>query len=299
MATFNLAPVCERAIKMKTEFEKIQTDPGSSFRLLHQRLLAEDYTWSYHYHPEYELVWIKEGTGRRHVGNHLGHYENGDLVLVGKNLPHSGFGYGAIGLHEEVVIQFTEDFQGSGFLQIPEMKQVQLLLLRSMQGMHFTGNTRQQAGKRLFKLHRLPPFERLQELLSILQFLSRSDEYHLLNAANTQYDFGSKDQERLKRVYEYVEGHYKEPLNMKAVAAIATLTVPSFCHYFKKNMRLTFTDFVNEYRINQSCRLLLEGNSISDACFNSGFNNVSYFSKLFKQLKGKSPGQYQRLVARV
>lgn len=284
---------------MRTEFETVRADKGSSFRLLHQVLQAEDYTWSYHYHPEYELVYVATGSGRRHVGNHLSYYDDGDLVLIGKNLPHSGFGYGVSGLHEEVVIQFAEDFLGNNFLNIPEMAAVHELLQRAMRGIYFNGATKKTAAQKLRRLLRLSHFEKLLALLDLLQMLAVSRDYHLLNAAGQSYDFKQKDEARLKKVYDYVAAHYQQPVNIKEVSQLVSLTVPSFCNYFKKNMHLTFTDFVNEYRINHSCKLLMDGHSIADACFNSGFNNVSYFSKLFKTIKGKSPGQFKKLACRL
>ncbi len=283
---------------MRTEFETIRADEGSSFRLLHQVLQAEDYSWSYHYHPEYELVYVVDGHGRRHVGNHLSYYEDGDLVFMGKNLPHSGFGYGAVGSHEEVVIQFTENFLGEQLLQTPEFEAVHSLFQRSMQGIHFSQSVRRTIGKKLRCLQQLSPFARLIELLQILQTLALSLEYELLNAADESYDFNQKDEARLKKVYDYVTEHYRKPVNVHEVAQLVSLTVPSFCNYFKKNMRLTFTDFVNEYRINQASKRLLEGSSIADACYDSGFNNISYFTRRFRDIKGKSPGQYRRLAHR-
>ena len=284
---------------MRTEFETIRADAGSSFRLLHHILQAEDYAWSYHYHPEYELVYVEKGNGRRHVGNHLSYYEDGDLVLIGKNLPHSGFGYGAVGKHEEIVIQFAEDFLGEHFLKTPELAAVHTLFQRSMQGIYFSGAVKKLAGKKLHRLSKLPPFERLIELLSILQLLAMTNECGALNAAGQSYDFNQKDEARLKKVYHYVTERYQEPVNIKEVAQLVSLTVPSFCNYFKKNMRLTFTDFVNEYRINHACKLLMDGKTISDACFECGFNNISYFTKRFKAIKGKSPGQYKKLAYRL
>ena len=283
---------------MRTEFETVRADEGSSFRLLHQVLQAEDYSWSYHYHPEYELVYVVGGHGRRHVGNHLSYYENGDLVFMGKNLPHSGFGYGAVGSHEEVVIQFTEDFLGERLLQTPEFIAIQALFFRSMQGIHFSQSVQQSIGKKLRRLRQLDPFNRLMELLQVLQTLASTQEYQLLNAAGQSYDFNQKDEVRLKKIYDYVTEHYQKPVNIREVANLVSLTVPSFCNYFKKNMRLTFTDFVNEYRINQASKLLLEGSSIADACYACGFNNISYFTRRFRDIKGKSPGQYRRLSHR-
>ncbi|WP_435355210.1 AraC family transcriptional regulator [Emticicia sp. SJ17W-69] len=283
---------------MKTAFEQIQNDEGSSFRLLNQKVNANDFPWSYHYHPEYELVLVFDGRGRRHVGNHLSYYDNGDLVLIGSNLPHAGFGYDSIGEHEEIVIQFKDDFLGANFFDKPEMLAIKKLFERSQQGIVFQGATRQLITNRIKKLLNLSHFERLLELLMIFQILANSEEYALLNNQDTRYDFNQKDQVRLKRIYEYVEKNYQIPIDIKAAADIANLTVPSFCNYFKKTVNQTFTDFMNEYRINQACKLLATEKSITDICFECGFANASYFSKVFKAIKGKTPLQFKNLVMR-
>jgi AraC-like DNA-binding protein/quercetin dioxygenase-like cupin family protein len=279
---------------MKTEFEIIQPDAGSSFRVLHHQVSADTFKWHYHYHPEYEIVCVFEGSGRRHVGNHLSNYDDGDLVLIGSNLPHGGFGYGSVGMHEEIVVQFTEDFLGENFLTKPEMEHIKRLFERSKQGLHFHGKTKMELSERFRKLPKLSLFERLIELLNILQNLANSTELLALNPANVRYNFSQKDQERLDKVYKYVEQYYFQEIDIQRVAEICNLTVPAFCNYFKKNLNQTFTDFTNEYRINQACKMLLEGHEIVDICFGCGFNNVSYFGRVFKQIKGTNPSQFRR-----
>ena len=284
---------------MKTEFEIIQSDFGSSFRLLHHQVTADAFKWHYHYHPEYEIVCVFEGSGRRHVGNHLSNYEGGDLVLIGSNLPHGGFGYGAVGTHEEVVIQFTEDFLGEGFLSRPEMDNIRKLFNLSRQGVSFEKKVKEKLAEKFKNLLKIQPFERMIALLNILQFLANSTEYELLNGTDIRYNFSLKDQERLRKVYVFVEDNFTKDIDIQEVANICNLTVPAFCNYFKKNLNQTFTDFVNEYRINQACIMLLEGQGIVDICFRCGFNNISYFGRVFKQIKGTNPSEFRRKFGRV
>lgn len=277
---------------MKTGYERIQADEGSSFRLLYQKVKAEDFAWDYHYHPEIEIVCVYGGNGRRHVGNHLSYYQEGDLVLIGSNVPHGGFGFGAIGEHEEVVIQFMPDFLGEGFLHKPEMKNIKKLLERGLQGIKFEGATKQIVSEELRKINEVPPFQRMVYLLNLLEFLANSKEFELLNKRETRYDFGMRDQLRLRKIYQFVEENFTTEIEIQKVAELANLTVPAFCNYFKKNLNQTFTDFVNEYRVNYACKLLNEGRTVADACFESGFNNVSYFGRVFKKLKQVQPSQF-------
>lgn len=276
---------------MKVVYENIQPDEGSSFKIIHSKSEGDKFFW--HYHPEYEIVYVHKGSGRRHVGNHLGNYEDGELVFIGPNLPHSGFGYGVVGEHEEIVVQLQEHFLGEGFLQSPEMKDIKRLFERSHQGLTFYGKTKQKVAKKLLKLPNLSQFDRMIEVLQIFQILANTQEFTPLNADGTKFEFNHKDEERINRVYRFVEENFMKPINIQEVAEIANLTVPSFCRYFKKMTHLTFTDFVNEFRVNQACKLLNESKPIIDVCYESGFNNVSHFNKTFKAITGKNPRAYR------
>jgi AraC-like DNA-binding protein len=276
---------------MKVEYEKISPDTGSSFRLIHWKSENDRYFW--HYHPEYEIVFVRKGSGKLHIGEHLKNYEEGELVFIGPDLPHTGFGYGVIGEHEEIVVQLRKDFLGEEFMQKPELQHIRKLFERAKQGLSFHGKSRKIVAAKLQKMLTFSHFERLVELLNIFDILATTTEFTVLNAADKRFDFNHKDEDRINKVYEYVEQNYQKNIDIQAVADLANLTVPSFCRYFKKISHITYTDFVNEYRINQACRLLFENKPIADICFEVGFNNISHFNKTFKQLKGVSPREYK------
>ncbi len=276
---------------MKVEYEKISPDTGSSFRLIHWKSENDRFFW--HYHPEYEIVFVRKGSGKLHIGEHLKNYEEGELVFIGPDLPHTGFGYGVIGQHEEIVVQLRKDFLGEDFMQKPEMQHIRELFERAKRGLSFQGKARNVVANKLQKMLTLSHFERLVELLSIFHTLAMATEFSVLNAADKRFDFNHKDEDRINRVYEYVEKNYQQSIDIQVVADLTSLTVPSFCRYFKKITHITYTDFVNEYRINQACRLLFENKPIADICFEVGFNNISHFNKTFKHLKGKSPKVYK------
>ena len=94
---------------MRVSFETILPDKNSSFRTLHIKVPVKDLRWEYHYHPEIELVCVVSGNGNRHVGYHKSNFTDGDLVLIGSNVPHSGFGINSVDPHEEIVLQFRQD----------------------------------------------------------------------------------------------------------------------------------------------------------------------------------------------
>jgi AraC-like DNA-binding protein/mannose-6-phosphate isomerase-like protein (cupin superfamily) len=279
---------------MKTEFEKITPDLGSSFTLLHINIPVASAPWHYHYHPEIELVNVVRGSGKRHVGNHISYFDSGDLVLIGSNLPHAGFGNGAVGEHEEIVIQFKPEFIENSVQNWPEFSDLNNLILRANQGIHFFGKTEIEVKKILNNMLYSKPFERLILLFEVFQILSKSNEFELLNVNGIRYNFHKKDELRLKYILDFVEQNYQKSIEFKQIADLANMTIPAFSAYFKKTMSITFTDFLNEFRINQACNALLAGKSVTDASFESGFNNVTYFIKVFKAIKGDSPLVYQK-----
>ena len=279
---------------MKIDLELILPDEGSSFRLLHTKTTAEKFPWQYHYHPEYEIVCVPHGDGTRHVGNHFSSYENGDLVFMGPNLPHSGFGLNAHGVHEEIVVQIREDVFNESILTRPEMNDISLLLEKAKYGLRFYGLTKEKVTRKLKKLIKLSAFEKYIEFLSALYDMATSNEYELLNPDIDLSSLLKKNNARLQNIFTYVEKHFNEEVDIKKVAAIANLSVPSFCNYFKKLMNCTFTEFINQYRIQRACALIGNEKSITEICYDCGFNNVAYFNKVFKTIMKKTPTEYKR-----
>ena len=156
---------------MKATLEKIVPGFGSSFT--YRRFTDRNYCGKpyWHVHPEYEIVYISNGQGKRHIGDHISYYEQGDLIFLGPDIPHFGFTEKLLDNHCEVVVQMVPDFLGSGFFDRPEMRAIQQLFERSRQGISFYGDIKSRVGPRLDKMHQLNNFEQLIELLQILQDL--------------------------------------------------------------------------------------------------------------------------------
>ncbi|MES2796080.1 MAG: AraC family transcriptional regulator [Bacteroidota bacterium] len=279
---------------MKTEFEKITPDLGSSFTVLHVNIPVNSVPWHYHYHPEIELVNVIKGSGKRHVGNHLSYFDSGDLVLIGSNLPHAGFGNGAVGKHEEIVLQFKYDFIQNSAQNWPEITDFRSLFSKANQGIHFYGETEKAVKLLMKKMLNSEPFDRLLLFFKVFKLLAQSTEYELLNAVGIKYNFQKKDEIRIKKIIDYVEENFQKNIEFSEIADLANMTIPAFSAYFKKTMSVNFTDFLNEFRVNQACNALLAGKSVADTSFETGFNNVTYFIKVFKAIKGDSPLVYQK-----
>ena len=277
---------------MRIQRESIKPDANSSFRHLRNPRLNDLYLW--HYHPEYELVYITNADGPRHVGRHASTYRGSDLVLIGSDIPHLNFDYGVKTVCEKVVLQIQQAFSNKVFSDIPELNHIYQLLERSQCAIAFYGATKDSIGKRLLNFHNIEPFDQFVELLLIFQLLARSDEYELLHDKPYINTSGQKDRSRMNQIYNFVDEQYSQEISLDTIAAICGLTKPAFCRYFKKETGNTFITFLNQYRISQAKRMMLSGASISEACYRSGFDNLSYFNRVFNKVSGEGPRCFMR-----
>lgn len=283
---------------VKPQLEKIEPVFGSSFTVRKfQKSNPNDEPY-WHFHPELEIVYIHDGSGKRHIGNHISYYKQGDLIMIGPNLPHFGFTDRLAKSQNEIVIQMRADFLGSDFLEKPEMSNIKRLFERSKSGLRFHGNTKQEVGERMNDLVYMNAFERLTSFLTLLNTLAVSTECTNLNAGYVGLDIQPQDNERIRMIYRYVREHFQEEISIETVAQLIAMTEPAFCRYFKKVTKKTFITFLNEFRVVHACKLLSEEHmSVSEVCYAAGFNNFSHFSKNFKKVTGKTPTEYRRELA--
>ncbi len=249
----------------------------------------------WHYHPEIEIVYVNEGSGKRQIGSHVSYYNDGDLICIGSNLPHCGFTDSFSNKRKETLIQFLPDFLGGEFYSVPEMKPIAQLLERAKTGLVFYGETKKEVGVLIEKMYKKSPFERLLDILVILKKLQGSKEYEILNADGFAIKTEAQDNQRINRTLNYVQEHFKSHISIEDISDHVNMTSPAFCRNFKKVTGKTFTQFVNEYRLVHATKLLTEGQeSVQAICFECGFNNFSHFNKLFKSHTGKTPTEYRK-----
>ncbi len=280
--------------------ERVSPGFGSSFTVKHyDQPSKRNKPPFWHVHPEIEMVYIKGGAGKRHIGNHISYYHSGDLVLIGSMLPHFGFTDRLTRNKTETVVQFNDGL-GNGMFELEEMKAIRQLLERAKSGIAFHGEAKERIGERLEGLVQLDNFARVIELLNILQEMAKSSESTLLNAAGFTFEVEQGDNDRINKVYSFVQNNYTRAIPLQEIADIANMTVPSFCRYFKKIAGKNFTRFVNEIRIVQACKLLSEQElSVTNVAFDTGFNNFSHFNRLFKEITGERPSDYRKQFKKV
>jgi len=257
-------------------------------------------TTPWHYHPELELIYFIEGKTTGVIGEGFVEFNEGDLVLLGTNFPH------VLQEHTQfkrdnpdcdpfgLIIQFTEGFLGEQFFNIPELLPVRQLFDKAKRGIIFNKETVNKVAPVLTAMYEKDDTRKLIYLLDVLTTLSEQKQYDYLTPKDYSYEH-TFDEERMLSINEYVYNHFKDPISITDMARVSNMTETSFCRYFKKRTLKTFVQFLNEVRISYASRLLNNDSySITDACFESGFNSLSYFNRQFKAVMKMSPIQYKK-----
>lgn len=283
---------------MKALLEKLAPSDESSFKLYSFSYAYYPTPW--HYHPDVELVLVTKSRGKRIIGNHIADFTDGDLVLIGPNLPHT-YRNGAeyyepdSGLKaESIVVHFLPDFLGAGFWNSPEMASVRALVHRSAVGLAVTGPTRNSVARQLPVLFEKHGMHRLISFLSILTQLAESADLVPLSTQPIEGTNPAED-EKLNRMMAYISQHFQRQITLPELADEVSMSVPSVCRFFKKRTRKTPIEFINELKVSHACQLLMQpGLTISEIAFDSGFNNLSNFNRQFRLVKGVNPQEFRR-----
>ncbi len=284
---------------MKAIEINLMKDTNQSFIFYHEKNPFS----RWHYHPEFELVLIHKGSGKRMVGDHIDHFEDGDLVFLGSNLPHewlcdekyfdkeNGF------QGEGIVIQFLEDFLGDKFFSIPENLKLRKVLDDSTQGCYIMGETKERISLIMLKMITLSPDDRLYSLFEIFKIISKTHEYQLLASPNFTSTFQAEKSNTMKKVIEYIMQNFQKKISMKDVLDLVNMSSTTFSVLFKKTYNMTFSEYLLKARIGYACSLLTDNNrSISQISFDAGFDNLSNFNRLFKKTKNLTPKEYRKMA---
>jgi len=277
---------------MKIQKEIIEFEKGKSFKLFSPSL-KDCFFW--HYHPEIELVYVEASNGIRHVGKNISDFKESDLLLIGSNVPHLNFDYKIQTECKQLVLQMRDNFLQDLIFPIPEFENIKQLLDRSYLGLSFSGETKKIVVEKLHRIKDEDSFESFIGLIEILQILAHSTEVKELNSEDTRIKWFLNDKIRMGTIYDYIHENYDKKTNVNEIAEMVSLSTPAFCRYFKKQTNMTFTDFVNNYRINQAKLLLLQNSCVTEVCFQVGFESLSYFNKLFKKYIGKTPSAFKKM----
>lgn len=279
---------------MKAILEDVKSNQGaSSFYAFRYQVPFFQFKW--HYHPEYELTYIVKGNGYRIVGNSYEYFNDGDLVLLGNHLPHTWSGKLNDDIKSDaVVIQFSKEFIAP-FLGLNESLLIKNMLDTSVRGIRFEPD--EELVSKIIALTETNGVDKILKLISVLDDLSKKQP--TLIASNSFHNVVSKKNEmRINKVCLYIQNNFYTKISLKEVADLIFLTESNFCKFFKKATGKTYSDYLNELRINEACRLLVQTEkSINQISFECGFESLSYFNRVFLSKKEMTPSKYRKSIA--
>lgn len=257
---------------------------------------------SFHTHPELELVFIVEGYGKRIIGNKVEPFESGDMVFIGSNVPHIWLSDPVFyeensTLESKVIVTY---FNPKIFLQtfdsIKEFDGIREMIRQSSKGIKIFGETRNVIAEKLMALSSKQGFEKVDGLLQVMNLISISPEkIFIVNNEPDHYDELYPD--RLIDVIKFLKQNLQEQISLRQVADIACMTAQSFCRFFKKRTKKSFSHFLSDLRIAHARELLIQTDKpIADISYLCGYNSSSHFCRVFKEHTGVSPFRYKSSI---
>ncbi len=284
---------------MKPHLLKIPKEEQHSFSVRYD--VVSHFYNKWHYHPELELVYIIEASGRQFIGDSIHHFKNDDLILVGSNLPHlwrcdeKFLEKGSKLKVEAIIVHFLPECFGRDFFKLPENKSLMQLFQKARMGVRIKNQSRDIVAALMRQLVQARNSERIILLLQILETISQSGQTKTICSEELTFQYSKTEAERLNTIYQYILNNFSHQLTLEQIAKVAHLTPNGFCRYFKSRIKKTFSKFLLEVRIGHACKLLAESEkTVADICYESGFNNFSNFNRHFKIIAGRTPLNHRK-----
>jgi len=294
------ARLAERLLGMRANREVIPEDPHHSVRWHEHDYPSPIARWNYH--PEYEIHLIRKGSGKFIVGDHIGTFEAGQVVLVGSGLPHdwvSDLEPGEVLQNRDAVIQFDRRWVDQTAALVPEMSEVRDLLDQASRGIEFFGASARAAAFSIEAMGESTGVVRLNHLMGLFATLSRApvNERKYLAEDWFRPQLDGQAEAVVDIVLEYVFSNHAGSVSMAEAASMVGMTEPTFSKYFKRATGQNFSDLVRKLRLAHARRLLERTDkAVSDICYEVGFTNLSNFNRRFLADNGESPRQFRRRV---
>ncbi len=277
------------------DLEVVDVHAGESFKVWAHGYPFRTVRW--HYHPEYEIHLVTATSGRMFVGDHIGAFEPGNLVLTGPNLPHNWLSDVPPGSSVDercLVLQFTAEFAHRCRDAFPELGFLPGLLEAAARGLQFSAATGAQAEPLLRALLSARGAARLAQFFALLDTLRATDERRLLASVGYQPSPATYMMQPLNHVLGHIAQNLSSELRESELAELSGFSPSAFSRAFQRQTGMTFVRYVNSMRINHACELLAAGKQrITDICYEVGFNNLSNFNRQFFALKGMTPRTYR------
>ncbi len=292
---------------MQAAQEHIRLPEGHSFRILRWtqsvreiecilgpgvavRMTGEGTHW--HYHQAMELTLFTAGFGTRFVGDHIGAFEAGDLVMLGEKLPHY---WHAAGPCSGFSLQWYFP-ESHPFWAFPETAPLAGLFRRADRGIRLSGRLALDVGRQMREMAGQSGVQQLSGLLSLLGRVARggAGELELLSVRSFALPAGSRHRQAIAEAVRHLVAHFREEVRLEDVLELTGMSRPTFARQFKEHSGRTFSEFLNGLRMQAACQELAEGNrSVMDTAMGCGFSQISFFNRLFRKKNGCSPLEYR------
>jgi AraC-like DNA-binding protein len=281
---------------MKAKELSILKSQDQSFTFYHE--LKPFSPW--HYHPEFELVLITKGKGKRMVGDSIESFEDGDLMLLGSNLPHEWLCteeyYADNSWHGEgIVIQFLKESFGEGFFMLNENKKLNRLLEISSRGCLFFGESKKEISKIMEEMLHKSIEDQLYDIFRIFRILNATEQYELLSSPAFISQFVAEENKTVRKVIDFTMQNFQRKIQVKEILDQVNMSNTAFTVMFRKTFRMSYSEYLQKVRIGYACNLLTDSQkSINTIAFDAGFENLSNFNRLFKKAKNLTPKEFRK-----
>ncbi len=279
-------------VQMKPEYEKILEKPDRSFTAKTVVRSSRPFlSQAWHFHPEIEICLTKKSSGRRFTGNQISDYQENDLVMFGSNLPH---GFTTDVFSSQVVIQLNADFLGKEFIDSPELKDIKGLFYQAQHGLEFNGPAKKKAVKIIEKLLISKGMNQLLYLMKLLNVLAQADDVKWICSEEYALDLNVGQLGRIGIVYKHIMDNFNRDVSIKEISDKLNISEAAFYKFIKKQTKKTYTQIINEFRINYAAKLLMGSDkTIAQISFECGYNHPSYFNRKFKEIMNKTPQAFR------
>lgn len=287
---------------MKIMHEQVSFPPRTMLKVKWDDFPHFTYPW--HFHSEFEIVYILKSSGKRFIADSIEPFSEGDITLMGSNLPHFWKNDDSIESNESkhvnaIVVQFHKDFFREEISSYPEFHRISELLKKASRGIHFQPPATEKLGRMLKRLLKMNGLERMLYFIKLMDTMARMENYRILASSAYQLEEHIELNSRLDKIMHFINTNYQRKITQKEIAARIGMSTVAFCRYFKGKTGKGFIFFVNEMRVGYACKLLIENHlNVTQICFECGFNNLSNFNRTFKRLTSFTPGEYRQQFVR-
>jgi AraC-like DNA-binding protein len=281
--------------------EKLPISSFSPIKARHYDYNCFTYPW--HFHSQYEIMYVKQGTGQCFVGDAIHRYSGGDLILFGTNLPHYMNSDDVYKVNNEslrvtgTIIQFEKDFMSYSIDNYPQFAHIKILLEEAARGLHFPKEGSCHIIRLLEEIPGMEGVPQVTSLLTLLQEMATCKDKTILASPHFYDSFPEQAGNRLEKIISFINGNYTRTISLQEIASQAAMNRSAFCRYFREQTGKTFMEYVMEMRIGYACKLLaIEEKNIYSISMECGFDSITHFNRIFKRSMNCTPTQYQKKI---